>query len=396
VAEGWLVFNLTHSPAWLGIVAGAGAAPGLMLTLTGGQLADRCSRKRILLITQSFSMLLAFVLALLATGWWVKPLPWHVAAVAAALGAVNAFSGPAFQSFLPTLVPREHMGNAIALNSLLWNTARVFGPLAAGSLIALFGAPGCFALNGLSYIAVLIALTLMRVDEQHLDQAARPSPLEGLRYVARTPVALRGLVLFAVTASFGWLYQTLLPALASEQFHRGALAVGQLTAAAGVGAVLAAIVTAVFARSELRGYLIYGGSCTYAVALIGFSTVHNYLGGLAVLVAAGLGLIITGVNINAQLQEEVPDSLRGRVMAIFSLIWMGFQPLGGLLGGVLAEHLGSPRAVGIGAVVCLIAALGLFAWSEVERRSPQSVPTEEAEHAARISGELANQPSQGG
>lgn len=395
VAEGWLVFKLTHSPAWLGIVAGAGAAPGLLLTLTGGQLADRYSRRRILLITQVLSMLLAFLLALLATGWWVSPLPWHVAAVAAALGAVNAFSGPAFQSFLPTLVPREQMGSAIALNSLLWNSARVFGPLAAGGLIAIFGAPGCFALNGLSYIAVIAALLMMQVDEQHMDETARPSPLEGLRYVARTPVALRILILFAITASFGWLYQTLLPALASEQFHRGALAVGQLTAAAGVGAVLAAIVTALFARSETRRYLIYGGAGTYSVALLCFSGVKGYPLGLATLVLAGLGLIITGVNINAQLQEEVPDSLRGRVMAIFSLIWMGFQPLGGLLGGTLAEHLGSPRAVGIGAVVCFVAALGLFAWSETERRTALGVSVEEVETTAVVSGELAQQTSQG-
>jgi len=395
VAEGWLVFHLTHSPAWLGIVAGAGAAPGLLLTLTGGQFADRYPRRRILLITQVLSMVLAFLLALLASGRWVVPQPWHIAAVAAALGAVNAFSGPAFQSFMPTLVPREQMGSAIALNSLLWNSARVFGPLAAGGLIAYFGAPGCFALNGLSYIAVIVALLMMHVDEAHMDETARPSPLEGLRYVARTPIALRILIMFAVTASFGWLYQTLLPALAAEQFHRGALAVGQLTAAAGIGAVLAAIVTAIFARAEVRRYLIYGGALMYSIALVGFSMVTSYPAGLATLVAAGLGLIITGVNINAQLQEEVPDALRGRVMAIFSLIWMGFQPLGGLLGGTLAEHLGSPKAVGMGAVVCFFASLGLFAWSEAERRAAVNGTIAEIEHAGAGSAELLKQSSGG-
>ena len=288
---------------------------------------------------------------------------------AAALGAVNAFSGPAFQSFLPTLVPRAQMGNAIALNSLLWNSARVLGPLAAGGLITAFGAPGCFALNAVSYVAVITALLLMNVDEQTADDGARPSALEGLRYVARTPVALRILTLFGITASFGWLYQTLLPALAVEQFQRGALAVGQLTAAAGGGAVIAAIVTATFGRTEVRRYLIYGGAGLYSVALIVFSFIRVYPVALAVLVLAGLGLIVCGVNINAQLQEEVPDSLRGRVMAVFSLIWMGFQPLGGMIGGAMAGRFGTSHAVGAGAVVCLFTAGALFAWSQAERRT---------------------------
>lgn len=369
VAEGWLVFDLTHSPAWLGIVAGAGAAPGLLLTLAGGQLADRYPRRKILLVTQVLSMLLAFLLALLASRAWIPLQPWHIAAVAAALGAVNAFSGPAFQSFLPTLVPREQMGSAIALNSLLWNSARVLGPLAAGSLIAALGAPTCFALNGLSYIAVLLALGLMRVEERHHETAERSSALEGLRYVARTPVALRVLALFAVTAAFGWLYQTLLPALAAQQFHRGADAVGQLTAATGVGSVLAALITTAFGREPVRRFLVYGGAVTYSLALLIFAGLRSYPAALAALVLVGAGLIVCGVNVNARLQEEVPDALRGRVMAIFSLIWMGFQPLGGLFGGALAQAAGSGAAVRAGAAVCLGTALALFGWSQHERRT---------------------------
>jgi MFS family permease len=322
-------------------------------------------------------MVLAFVLALMAYGrvptpggWTVLNLhPWHVAVLAAALGAVNAFSGPAFQAFFPTLVPREQMGSAIALNSLLWNGARVLGPLAAGGLIAVFGAAGCFALNGLSYLAVIAALQMMRVEERTDLSGVRPSALEGLRYVLHTPVALRVLILFGITASFGWLYQTLLPALATQQFHRGAAAVGQLTAAAGVGSILAGIVTAAFPREPVRRFLIYGGSVVYSVALMVFSVARTFPIGIATLVLAGFGLILCGVNINARLQAEVPDSLRGRVMAVFSLIWMGFQPLGGLLGGALAERIGSSAAVGAGAVVCLVTGVLLFAWSETERRS---------------------------
>jgi MFS family permease len=376
VAEGWLVFHVTQSPAWLGIVAGAGAAPGLLLSLAGGQLADRYPRRTILIVTQVLSMGLAFLLAVLAGGRWIPLQPWHVAALAAALGAVNAFSGPAFQSFLPTLVPREQMGSAIALNSLLWNGARVLGPLAAGGLIAGLGAATCFALNGLSYVAVIAALAMMRVDEQHMEEGARPSALEGLRYVWQTPIALRILILFGITASFGWLYQTLLPALAQEQFGRGALAVGQLTAAAGIGAVLAALITAAAGREELRRLLIYGGALAYSVALLLFTGTRSYPAALAALVVVGCGLIVCGVNINARLQAEVPDALRGRVMAIFSLIWMGFQPLGGLVGGTLAQSLGTTTAVRIGAVVCLVSAAALFTWSQLERRRTQPLAEE--------------------
>jgi MFS family permease len=368
VAEGWIVFQLTHSPAWLGIVAGAAAGPGVLLTLKGGQVADRYPRRRILLITQTLSMLLAGFLALLASGWWIKLEAWHVAALAAMLGAVNAFSGPAFQSFLPTLVPRENMGNAIALNSMLWNGARVMGPLAAGALIHVFGAPGCFGLNSLSYLPVIAALLLMRVDETRDPHAVRPDPWEGLRFVWRTPIALRILALFAVTASFGWLFQTLLPAIATERFHRGADAVGQLTAAAGVGALVAAVVTAAVGAGDMRRNLIYGGAFVYALGLIVFSHVREFPLALATLVVVGCGLIICGVNINARLQEEVPDELRGRVMAVFSLIWMGFQPLGGLIGGAVAQWGGTALAIQTGAYVCLAASIALFSWSNLERR----------------------------
>jgi predicted MFS family arabinose efflux permease len=248
---------------------------------------------------------------------------------------------------------------------------------------------GCFALNGLSYVAVLAALGLMRVEEEQREGSARPSALEGLRYVARTPVALRVLVLFAVTASFGWLYQTLLPALAAERFHRGAAAVGQLTAAAGIGAVLAAAVTAALSREPVRRLLVYGGAFAYSLSLLLFASVRSYPTALATLVLVGFGLIVCGVNINARLQEEVPDALRGRVMAIFSLIWMGFQPLGGLLGGALAQQVGSAAAVRVGAGLCLSAALALFTWSQAERRAPRMDTVRKGSSA----GELARSQS---
>jgi MFS family permease len=368
VAEGWLVYQLTHSPAWLGIVAGAGALPGLLLGLWGGQVADRYPRRRILILCQAGFMLLAFLLALLVSGWWIPIRPWHVALLAAVGSAVGAFSGPAFQAFIPELVPREALTSAIALNSMLWNGARVLGPLAAAAIIARSGLAVCFLLNGLSFIAVLIALARIDAAPAAINPAARPSPLGGLQYVWENPVALRVLTLFAFTACFGWAYQTLLPAIAHERFGRGADGVGALMAAAGVGSFIAALVTAA-AGERYRRVLLYGGAFAYATALAAFALVHSFAAALPVVSVVGFGLIICGINVNAQLQEEVPDELRGRVMAIFSLLFMGLQPLGGLLAGFTAQQLGTISTVRMAAAVCLAAITALFLWSQEEHRA---------------------------
>jgi MFS family permease len=367
VAEGWLVYQLTHSPAWLGIVAGAGALPGLLLTLWGGQIADRFPRRNILMVTQTAFMLLAFLLALLASGWWIAVRPWQVAALAALGSAVGAFAGPAFQSFLPELVSREAMTSAIALNSMLWNGARVLGPLVAAWVINQYGMAPCFFLNALSFVAVLVALAGIRPTPRPAA-TDRPSPLEGLRYVRRDPVAFRVLALFAVTACFGWAYQTLLPALAHERFGRGADGVGALMAAAGIGSFVAALVTAAMSQEPQRRWLVYGGAFSYSGALALFAGSRGFPTALALAAVVGFGLIICGVNVNAQLQESVPDELRGRVMAIFSLLFMSLQPLGGLLSGAVAEQLGTAATVRLDAAICLAATTGLFLWSQEAQR----------------------------
>jgi MFS family permease len=377
VAEGWLVYELTHSPAWLGIVAGAGALPGLLLGLWGGQVADRYPRRRILILCQAGFMLLAFTLALLVSGWWIPIRPWHVVVLAAIGSAVGAFSGPAFQSFIPEMVPREALTSAIALNSMLWNGARVLGPLAAAAIIARSGLAVCFLLNALSFIAVLIALIRIDAAPAVLVHAERPSPLGGLRYVRENPVALRVLTLFAVTACFGWSYQTLLPAIAHDRFGRGADGVGALMAAAGVGAFIAALVTAAMGE-RYRRVLLYGGAFAYATSLALFAAVHSYAVALGVVSIVGFGLIVCGINVNAQLQEAVPDELRGRVMAIFSLLFMGLQPLGGLLAGMTAERVGTISTVRMAAAICLAAITAIFLWSQEERHAVRNARLEAA------------------
>jgi MFS family permease len=368
VAEGLLVYQLTRSPAWLGIVAGAGALPGLLLTLWGGQIADRHSRRDILIVTQAAFLVLAVLLTVLASGHWVPIQPLHIVALAAVGSAVGAFAGPAFQSFLPELVSREALTSAIALNSMLWNGARVVGPLAAAVIIQQYGVAVCFALNALSFVAVLIALAGIRRKAPSAARS-RPSALEGLRYVWHDTVSLRILALFAVTACFGWAYQTVLPAMVQEQFGRGASGVGALMAAAGAGSFAAGLVTAALPGETHRRRLIYGGAFMYAAALALFAMSRAFPLALALSAVVGFGLIVCGVNVNAQLQETVPDELRGRVMAIFTLLFMSLQPLGGLIAGLLAQQVGTASAVRLAAAICLAATTGLFLWSQEERHT---------------------------
>jgi MFS family permease len=259
--------------------------------------------------------------------------------------------------------------SAIALNSMLWNGARILGPLAAAALIARVGLAVCFLLNGLSFVAVLFALARIRVAPRPVDPAARPAIAEGLRFVWENPRAFRVLALFAVTACFGWAYQTLLPALAHERFGRGADGVGALMAAAGGGSILACLLTAALPQETHRRVLVYGGAFLYGSALALFAGVPGYAQALITIAVVGFGLIVCGVNINAGLQEWVPDQLRGRVMAIFSLLFMGLQPLGGLLAGFAAEAIGSASTLRVAAAVCLTATTALFLWSQEDEHA---------------------------
>jgi MFS family permease len=360
VAEGWLVYRLTHSPAWLGIVAGAAVLPGLLLTLWGGQIADHCSRRRILLATTTVGMVQALLLALLASGGWIQIQPWHIAVLAAIAGANNAFAGPAFQAFLPELVSRRSVTGAIALHSMLWNGARVAGPLLAAVVIARWGAAPCFLLNSISFVPSLVALVRVQLTPHSRMCSERTSPWEGFHFVRRDPTVARGVALLAVTVCFGWCFQTLLPALAAEQFGRGASAVGALMAAVGVGSCLACLVTALLSGDSSRRVLVYGGAFVYASALLLFATVQRLPVGLVAAAAAGFGLIICGLNVNALLQASAPDHLRGRVMGVFSMLFTCLQPLGGLLAGCAAEHVGSAGTVRAAAAICLVATTALF------------------------------------
>jgi MFS family permease len=375
VAQQWLVYSLTHSAAWLGIVSGAGAGPYVALALYGGHLADQLPRRVILLWTQAAALVLALVLAVLAAGWIIPIQAWHIAVLAAGLGVVNAFNTPAQQAFITDMVEeRAALGNAIALNSLQFNLARVIGPVLAGWVLVRIGAVGCFFLNAVSFVAVLISLALMRIPSQP-DQPgparAASGALDGFRYVARTPPVLRIILLIGAGALFLWSVSTIYPVFAAH-FQKGAGGFSQMMAANGIGAAFGGVGIAAIGEALPRRYLVYGGAALFSVALICLTFAPTYLLLLAYLVVSGLAMMLLGINANTRVQQEVPDALRGRVMAVYSLVFGGLMPVGGLEIGFLTEHLGVTNAVRINACVALGVTAALFMWSQLSARESQA------------------------
>lgn len=380
VAQQWLVFSLTHSAAWLGIVTGASAIPSVALTLYGGQIADRLPRRRILLCTQTASMILAVVLAVLATNRLLPIQAWHIALLAGLSGVVNAFNMPAQQSFVADMVEdRKVLGNAIALNSIQFNVARFVGPVAAGAVLVKIGAAGCFGVNALSFVAVIVSLLLMRLPAvtHNRDTNARAGTWEGLGYIRRTPRVLRVLLLIGTASLLAWSASTLYPVFA-DTFRVGARGFTAMMAANGVGAAGAGMLVAAFGERLPRRALVYGGAVAFAVALLLFAHAPNWNLLLASLVLSGFCMIGFAVSANTSVQSDVPDALRGRVMAVYTLVFGGLFPLGGLEIGFLSEHGGGPvTAVTINAALFLLVAVGIFVWSQFDRRPSVAAPVPE-------------------
>ncbi len=367
VAQQWLVFSLTRSEAWLGIVAGASAIPYVAFAVWGGQIADRHSRRSILIWTQVFPMVLAFVLAALATNRWVPVQAWHIAALAALLGVVNAFNMPAQQAFVSDIVDeRNALGNAIALNALRFNIARFLGPILAGTVLVKAGAAACFALNGLSYIAVIISLVMIR-PRPFVRQDRDLSVWQGFVYIRQTRPVLRVIMLIGVASLFAWSVSTLYPVFA-ERFGKGAGGFSAIMALNGIGAAVGGLTVAGIGNRVPRRLLVYGGGFLFSATLLLLLTaMPTYYLLLACLVLSGFAMIIFGISANIMVQEQVPDELRGRVMAVYSLVFGGLMPVGGLEIGFLAEQIGAVAAVRINAALALAAVAALFAWSQADR-----------------------------
>ncbi len=354
-AQGFLVFELTQSPAYLGYVGFATGVPMALLTLFGGVVCDRMSRRTLLLITQTSMMLLAFILAGLTFLGLVQA--WHVVLLAFALGVANAFDAPARQSFIVELVEREDLSNAIALNSSMFNLGSAIGPAAAGLVYAAFGPAWCFTINGISFLSVISALLMMKIDTQPARArigSALEDLKEGLHYVLQEPTIRVLVTIPMVVTIFAMTYNTLLPAWAVDILHGDSTTNGFLQSARGVGSLTAALMIASLGRAQIRGKLLTTGMMVLPVMLIVWAVVRGLPLSLLMLFGVGWGwmLVLNGVNI--LLQSLTTDDLRGRVMSIYSLGFFGPMPVGALLTGFAAETVGAPITVAAGAVFMLL------------------------------------------
>lgn len=384
IAQQWLVYRLTGSAAMLGLVNLVGLLPLLPMSLWGGSLADRFSKRAILLVTQISMMLLAFVLAGLT--WTGLVEVWHVLVLAVALGAANAVDIPVRQSFIVEMVEgKEDLSNAIGLNSSIFNAARAIGPAVAGVAVATTGEAGAFFANGVTFIAVIAGLLLMR-DLPATLPPTRTVRLgahlgEAIRYVRNQQVVLVLLSLVAVSAFLSMPYTTLLPVFAQDVLDASAqpflnwlsasgwltfqepdaLTYGLLMAATGLGAVTGALFVASLPGTARRGRWLTLGNLGFPALLVGLALSRSFPISLVLLVGVGFSFVAQNALANTLIQITVPDTLRGRVMSFYALAFQTMMRLGGGQAGALGDVLGAPLTVGLGALVCL--AYGAFvAW----------------------------------
>jgi MFS family permease len=355
IAQAWVVYQIGHSALTLGLVAFASAIPILVISPWGGVIVDRVSRRNLLIMTQAGSMLLAFALAILTFTGVVQE--WHVIVLAALLGVVNAFDAPARQAFVPEMVGKEDLPNAIALNSIMFNSARVLGPALAGLLLAIIGAAWCFTLNGISFLAVILGLWLMKLPPHqtpHNPASQWQQLVSGLKYTAGNRELSALILLSLVFSIFGISYSTVLPAFVEKVLHQGALAYGWVNAASGLGAVSGAFLLAHRVSHGRRGQLLVLTNIAFPLILIAFSFTTLYPLSLVLAYGLGVGFMVQFTTINTLLQTRVEDSFRGRVMGLYTITFFGFAPFGNLLIGYLGQTIGLGIAMTLFAVCSLI------------------------------------------
>jgi MFS family permease len=366
-AQGWLVYELTGSKMLLGVVAAVGSTPMMLFSVWGGSVADRHSKRQIVLYTQTGMMALAFAFAALVWSHLIRP--WQILVLAALSGLAMAFDMPARQAFMVEMTSREDLMNAVSLNSSIVNGARVVGPSVAGFLMARVGMAMCFFLNGLSFVAVIAGLCLMRLPKfvpPPRTNSAWAHAAEGLAYVWRHRPMRTILFLFAVVGIFGWSYSVLMPAYARDVLKVGQAQYGVLLSANGLGALLGALTVATVGTRISRRVLVLGGLWIFAAMLLLLVWVNNYFCALAFLAIGGWGMLLFFSTTNTLLQTAASDEMRGRVMGIWALVFGGMTPIGGLEAGTLSHYLGVRWAVTFGALVCTLAAL--LVWLMVRGR----------------------------
>ncbi len=369
-AQSWLVYQLTGSKFLLGVVAAVGSAPMLFFSLWGGSVADRHSKREVLLFTQSGMMMLAFIFSVLVWKGWIQK--WHILTLAGLGGLAMAFDMPARQAFMVEMTSREDLMNAVSLNSSIVNGARVVGPAVAGILMAQLGLAACFFLNGLSFVAVIGGLLMMRLPK--FERPAKPEStlkhaLQGFSYVARHRRVRTLLILFSIVGTFGWSYSVLMPAFATDVLHVGEGGYGVLLSANGIGALLGALAVASFGDRVHRRLLVLGGLAIFSTMLLLLSLTQNYYLAVVLLGIAGWGMLLYFSTTNTLIQTSVEDGMRGRVMGIWAVIFGGMMPVGGLEAGTMSHLVGVRWTIAIGALACGGAALAT--WYFV-RRMPRT------------------------
>src|ERR1700734_410816 len=349
VAQSWLLYRLTGSSLLLGVVGFAGQIPVFLLAPIGGMAADRWNRHRVIIGTQTTSMILALILAILTLSHIVRV--WEIVVLASLLGAVNAFDIPARQSFLIDMVGREDLMNAIALNSSMFNGARVIGPAIAGLLVAWIGEGWCFFANGVSYIAVLVGLVLMKLGPMRSvsrEATAIEHIAEGFRFVRRTAPIKAIMMLIGLVSLVAVPYSVLMPIFADRVLHGGARALGILMGVSGLGALFGALTLAMRRGVHGLGRWIAFSAIGFGASLVLFSFSKWLVLSAILLLPVGYSVMLQMSSSNTMIQAMGPDQLRGRAMAALTAMFRGMAPMGSLFAGILADRIGAPWTVAIG------------------------------------------------
>lgn len=361
VALGWLVLQMTNSAFKLGLVSTLGTLPVLFVAPLGGVLADSLNKRNVIVITQTTAMVLAFILATLVLIGRIQY--WHIIVLSSTLGITMAIDAPTRQSFVVEMVGKKDLLNAIALNSSIFNLARILGPAFAGLIISAIGIVLCFYLNSVSYLAVIAALLLMRGNFTPARKDRSPV-MEDIKYGfnhARQDKRIMALItLVALSSIFIMPYAMLMPIFARDILDVGARGLGILLSGAGIGALIGALSLAAFSNYRKKGRFILTGSIVFTMAALLFSFSNSYVFSVILLIFVGWGMVMQNASVNSVLQSITPDHLRGRIMSIFVLFFMGMMPFGSFQAGFVANHLGARMALRIGAAIVAIVVYYIF------------------------------------
>jgi len=360
VAQGWLVYSLTKSPFYLGIVAAASSLPILLFSLIGGIAADRFRKRNLIIVTQALSIIPALMLGIFTDLNIITV--YQVVSFAFFLGTVNAFDMPARQSFMVEMVGKGHLLNAIALNSAAFNGARIIGPVIAGLTIAYLGLPACFYLNAVSFVAVIVALSMIKTKGE-IKTASKgffKDFFEGFHFMKSQRDILYIIILIAVFSLFGIPFTSFLPVFAEEIFNAGPKGLGFLVSATGFGALSAAIIIAIKGDIVNKWRYMSVASLCFSLSLFAVSVSRVFWLSLILLVFSGWGIVSFLATANSFIQFSTTDNLRGRVMSVYSLVFLGFTPIGNFIIGVMSDSLGTTNVVAGSALICLAGAIIFF------------------------------------